>query len=172
MTTNVSNFDSQFEERKLRKIFEGLGMCLSNYQQIERCLKFVVPHMVAPSEVKDAIPYEDWPSLFQSKKTLGQLVIALSSCSNEPDGETLFGQLHNLVEERNELVHHFYDQPFGKFENKEDFESAISYIRRRLLKSNEFLKVIRHMVTVFMLAVEESFKMQDLVQFESGVERK
>jgi hypothetical protein len=162
MVTNISNFDAQFKEKKLKKVFEGLGMCLSNYQQIERCLKFVVPHMVAPGEVKDAIPYADWPSLFQSKKTLGQLVAALSNCSNEPDGETFFGQIYNLVEERNELVHHFYDQPFGKFEQKEDFEAAISYIRERLIKSSEFLKIARHRVAVFRLAIEKSFELQDL----------
>jgi hypothetical protein len=147
-------------------------MCLSNYQQIERCLKFVVPHLVASGEVKDAIPFEDWPSLFQSKKTLGQLAAALSSCSNEPDGETFFGQLHNLVEERNELVHHFYDLHFSKFEKQEDFESAISYIRGRVIRSHEFLKISRRRVTVFMLALEASFKLQDLAWVEVEVGRK
>jgi hypothetical protein len=162
MVSNISNFDVQFKEKKLKKIFEGLGMCLSNYQQIERCLKFIVPHVVAPGGVKDAIPYADWPSLFQSKKTLGQLVAAISKCSNENDGETFSRQIYNLVEERNELVHHFYDQPFGKFEKKEDFESAILYIRARLIKSSEVLKTARHLVTGFMLAIEKSFELKDL----------
>jgi hypothetical protein len=172
MATNIFALDSQFKEKKFRKIFEGLGMCLSNYQQIERCLKFVVPHLVASGEVKDPMPFEDWPSLFQSKQTLGQLVAALSSCSNEFDGVTFFGQLHNLVEERNELVHHFYDLPFGKFEKKEDFESAILYIRGRVVRSNEFLRISRHRVNVFMLALEESFKLQDLAQLEIDARRK
>ena len=110
---------------------ESIGRCLTVYQKIELQLKYLLPHVVGPNQEADDT-FAQWRSLLESKTTLGPLMARLSECAQSPDPEGFSRYISDLIAHRNELVHHFYQLPFGRLNNLDQCKAALTHLDGRL----------------------------------------
>jgi hypothetical protein len=118
-------------EAEIRRVMEAIGHCLVIYQRIELQLKYLLPYTHHPSETPpDTLA--QWRSLIDSKTTLGPLMGRLSECvqSSDPDGFTKY--VGQLVEERNQFIHHFCRMPFGRLNSIEQCDAALIDLDARI----------------------------------------
>lgn len=127
----MDNFKNDSQRFKL--LLEELGRCLLIYQSIEGTLKRLLPHMVAPGTEGDvpAEGIENWRFYIDSKQTLGPLVEVMKRRVSARDPSAVDVELRKLVSYRNEVIHHFIEQPFGRLESEEDFQAAMEFLRVR-----------------------------------------
>lgn len=93
----------------LNSVLVRLGRNILLFQQIESGLKFMLPYM----HPKGSASGDDAFAKFRDKtkgQTLGQLVENLQE-SMRADTDTLAQYLKRMVEQRNQLVHHFHEMP-------------------------------------------------------------
>lgn len=109
------------------EVFEELGRLLLEYQRLEHLLKLLLPHMGGP--IADIA---DWRQLLDSKETLGGLTTLFQERVSSTDPAAFERDLRRLVEERNEVVHRFCAQPFGRLQSPEACEEAAKYLQSRV----------------------------------------
>lgn len=129
---------------EFQALFAELGRCLYLYQLIEQHLKEVLPFL-AVSDDQEPGGTElaaDWRALLDSKKTMGALVQLLSERTSSGDKESWEMAWRTMVEERNQIVHHFASQPFGKIATSADYQQALSYLQARRLSAAPFLEIL------------------------------
>jgi len=121
--------NTELDSARVAKLMEGIGYCLLTYQQIETCLKMLLPHLIPPDTEPRERPAQTWRSLLDAKMTLGPLVRQFrdSTNSNDPDGFANY--LEQLVKQRNDLIHHFLTQPIGQVKSNADLDRAIDHVR-------------------------------------------
>jgi hypothetical protein len=93
----------------LNSVLFRLGRNILLFQQIESGLKFMLPYM----HPKGSASGDDAFARFRDKtmgQTLGKLVESLKE-STRADTDTLAQYLERMVEQRNQLVHHFHEMP-------------------------------------------------------------
>ena len=125
----------------------ALGRCVLLYQATEQVLKLFLPHVRASEE--EALQARDinWRELLDSKKTLGQLAGVLMEWTSSSSRESLAMWLHTVVTQRNEIVHHYYDQGFASLRTEKDVEEALAYLQVRQVAASQLLGVIKTIAT-------------------------
>ena len=122
-------------ERKLDttvgRVMEAVGRCLIVYQRIELCLKYLLPHVVGPNHTP-AETLAQWRILLNSKTTLGPLMERLRESVRASDPMGFEHYVSKVVAQRNELIHHFCQLPFGRMNSVEECEAALAHISRHI----------------------------------------
>jgi len=118
-------------DEEVRRVMEGIGRCLVIYQRIELCLKYLLPQVVGP-DGKSPDTLSQWRSLLDSKTTLGPLVERLRESVRSNDPKNFNHYVGELVEQRNELIHHFSRLPFARLSSFEECDTALADLRRRI----------------------------------------
>jgi hypothetical protein len=114
-------------DTEIRRVMEGIGRCLLIYQRIELYLKYLLPHVVGPNETPGDT-FAQWRSLLDSKSTLGPLVERLRESIRSSDPKGFDRYIGELVEQRNQFIHHFSRQPFARLSNLEECDAALAHL--------------------------------------------
>lgn len=142
---------------QLQHLFAELGRCLYLYQSIEYGLKVVLPHMVPPGDALRVTEGSsmDWRHLLDSKTTLGPLVQLLKE-RIESDSNLVFEEaLRQLVEHRNEIIHHFVAQPFGHCRTKSEIEEAMQFLKVRRQFAAPIFTIVQQLTAGFIKMLDE-----------------
>ncbi|HEY1059275.1 MAG TPA: hypothetical protein VGE55_11155 [Limnobacter sp.] len=136
------------------KLFAELGRCVFTYQAIELRLKFLLPHMIIPGTENHAKGegIGDWRVYLDSKETMGMLMQRLKDRSVLHD--VLARDWTQLVEQRNEVVHHFLEQPFAKLESEAAFNEAIRFLQDRRTFASTLLNTLQAICVAFSYSLE------------------
>jgi hypothetical protein len=134
---------------------EAMGRSLIIYQQIELQLKLLLPNMVGPHQ-KTGDTLATWTSRLGSKTTLGALVTQLNSAVQSSDPHEFSRYLGELVEHRNELVHHFCQLSFGGIQTAEDCDAALAHLNVRIKFALAFHQALRAMTAEFLVLLRTS----------------
>jgi hypothetical protein len=118
-------------ETESKRVMERVGHCLIIYQRIEVYLKYLLPHVVSHDETPTDT-FAGWRSLLDSKSTLGPLVERLRESVRSSDLKGLSHYLSELVEQRNELIHHFSRLPFARLSTREECDAALDHLSTRV----------------------------------------
>jgi hypothetical protein len=125
-------------DTEIRRVMEGIGRCLLIYQRIELSLKYLLPHVVGPDETpSDTF---QWRRLLDSKSTLGSLAEHLRKSARSSDPKGFDAYIGELVEQRNQFIHHFSRQPFARLSNLEECDAALAHLDALL----EFASPLQH----------------------------
>ena len=123
--------------RQIERLFAELGLCLHVYQSIELRLKVLLPHLVvtgtdttAPGEGSD-----NWRVWLDSKQTLGLLVRRLHERATHDQPELVAEMWRTVVDDRNQVVHHFAEQPFARMSSRNECRQAFEFLRERRLRA-------------------------------------
>lgn len=93
----------------LNSVLVRLGRNILLFQQIESGLKFVLPFVHPSGSARGNEAYAGFRDKAR-RQTLGQLAQSLQD-STSTDSNTLGQYLERMVEQRNQLVHHFHEIP-------------------------------------------------------------
>lgn len=149
--------DTKPSPDQLQSFFAELGRCLYLYQSIEFSLKLLLPHMrpsgAAPPTTDDS--FDNWRCLLDSKTTLGPLVQLLRERIESDDKLMIEEAWQQLVEHRNEVVHHFLTQPFGHLRNVKDFEQAMRFLTQRRQFAAPLFKMLQQLVATFATILDD-----------------
>lgn len=142
---------NSLEPRKVELVFVALGRCLLLYQLVERHLKYLLPHV---TPIGSEIPsngegISNWRVFLDSPTTLGPLVTKLAERNRSSTAQITADHLAALVRYRNELVHHFFDQPFSRMESESDYEAALHFINERHRAAMPFLEFLESALGTF-----------------------
>lgn len=135
------------------------------YQSIEARLKLVLPHLVAPGE-EAPTPNEgfgNWKIFLSSKTTLGPLMQRLKERVATEDPELLHSAWTQLVTHRNEVIHHFVEQPFAQLTSEADFADALRFLRHRRAAAVPLLEVLQRLCIAFIEALNLSTALDESV---------
>jgi len=134
--------------RQIQRLFAELGSCLHVYQSIELHLKTLLPHLVvtgtdttAPGEGSD-----NWRVWLDSKQTLGLLVRRLHERMTSDPPEPAEKMWRTVVDDRNEVVHHFAEQPFARMSSRNECRQAFEFLRERRLRALPLLDQLQGML--------------------------
>ena len=137
--------------RQIQRLFAELGSCLHVYQLIELHLKTLLPHLVvtgtdttAPGEGSD-----NWRVWLDSKQTLGLLVRRLHERMTSDPPEPAEKMWRTVVDDRNEVVHHFAEQPFARMSSRNECRQAFEFLRERRLRALPLLNQLQALVDGF-----------------------
>ncbi len=135
---------------------ECIGRCIFIYQRIELLLKFLLPHIVDPSTDTEHQSSTNWRSLIDSKQTLGPLIKEFSGKSNSDNPNGFEVYLRELVDQRNELVHHFFSKTSEQIRTYSDVENMIVDLRGRIDFAKPFMHALEDATQQFAAALEMS----------------
>ncbi len=151
------NDSSVFDPERVQRLLEGVGRCLWVYQRIEILLKVLLPHLLTPGE-EDPDPWKlpHWRSRIDSRHTLGQLIKDFASKQSSEDSEGIERYFRTLVDQRNDLVHHFFTESPGHFKTAQDLDDAIAKIRNKIEIAKPLLEGLEAMTLGFVGCLEMS----------------
>jgi len=115
------------------QLFAELGRCLYVFQAIEARLKILLPHIAPPGQ-ESSITSEDfsnWRIYFDSKTTLGPLIQKLKEHVVSENADLLDQWWRQLVQYRNEIIHHYVEQPFSRLDTELKFNDAMQFLKQR-----------------------------------------
>ena len=149
--------DATIETTLQAKLMQGVGICLFQYQQIEAHLKLLLPHMHHP----DSLQHEDsrelhWQGLLDSKKTLGPLMEDFKLRSSSVDPDSLGRFLKQIVEERNDLVHHLLNDPTRPLRTNADAQRTIEVLRQYSQSAATLLRALCAATAQFVQLLDNS----------------
>lgn len=145
-TSSLGRMNDQSESASpamVASVQAALGRCVLLYQGIELVLKLSLPHVRATEEEALQNSNVDWRELLDSKKTLGQLVGVLMDRTSSSSKEDLASWLQTVVSQRNEVVHHFYDQSFAPLRTRAQVDEALAYLQLREGAASMLFEVMR-----------------------------
>ena len=121
----------------------ALGKCVLLYQSIEHLLKVYLPHVRATEEEALRDRDVDWRQLLDSKHTLGKLIKVLMERTSGSNREGLARWLQNVVSQRNDVVHHFYDKSFAQLRTQAQVEEALAHLQACQVSASQLLSVVK-----------------------------
>lgn len=143
------------------QLFAELGRCLYVFQAIESRLKLLLPHMVPPGQEGSLTSqdFSNWRFYLDSKATLGPLIQKLKEHTESENPELLDQAWRQLVQHRNEIVHHYLEQPFSRIDTESKLEEAMAFLKRRRAAAVPMLMMLQEMCLVLMqgLAPDDAF---------------
>jgi len=154
---------------RVAKLMEGIGRCIAIYQRIEFLLKVLLPHIADTAVDTDVQSLRHWRSLIDSKQTLGPLVQQFAERMNSDNPQGFANYLKQLVYQRNELVHHFFNTPIGQARNNAEIEHAIVHLRSLMHFSVPFLRALEEATKQFAAALETSILAEESHTQTQGV---
>ncbi|MEH0168665.1 hypothetical protein [Roseateles microcysteis] len=127
--------DWQPTPRQMELLFAELGLCLNVYQRIELQLKALLPFLVDPRTGRTYLRNGNlnWRIFIDSKETLGGLMKRLHEKTTAERLDEFESYWRTLVDYRNEVVHHFMEQPFSNLETAEKYSAARDFLVARRL---------------------------------------
>lgn len=142
---------------EVEAVVAELGRCLYLYQAMEHHLKLVLPFLAGSD---DQVPPKpelagNWRALLESKKTMGALVQLLTERTTSGDKEGWEMAWRRLVEQRNQVVHHFGTQPFGRLSSPQDYQQALSFLQERRQAAIPFFEVLQAISEAVVQVVRE-----------------
>jgi hypothetical protein len=146
----------KLDPARVAKLMEGMGQCIAIYQRIETLLKLLLPHIADPALDTDVQPMPHWRSLLDSKQTLGPLVKQFSERMNSDNPQGFSDYLEKLVDQRNELIHHFFNTPIGQARTDTEIEHAIVHLGSLRNFAKPFLRALEDATKQFVAALETS----------------
>ncbi len=147
---------TEINPERVTKLMEGIGRCIYIYQRIEVLLKLLLPHIVDPKNNAELQSSYNWRIFLDSKQTLGPLVNKLTD-KMEGDNPIVFETyMAKLVEQRNELVHHFFCTPSKCTNTNIDVENKINSIRSRIKYAIPFMHALEEIAQLFVSDLEKS----------------
>ena len=134
------------------QIFAELGRCLFVFQSIEARLKMILPHLVAPGQEDSlaSVDFSNWRIYLDSKTTLGPLVQKLKGHISTDHPELIDEAWSQLVKHRNEVMHHFVEQPFARMDTELKFEEALAFLRNRRASAIHLLCMLQDLCVVIL----------------------
>lgn len=140
------------------KLFYALGLCLFVYQSIELRLKFLLPHLVVPGTDTHAPGegFANWKVFLDSKKTLGPLIQHLKERVASKEKESLERTWTELVEQRNDVIHHFASKPFARLSSQEEFDEAMQFLQQRHQFAAPILSMLQQFSESFLAALQST----------------
>ncbi len=134
--------------RQEARLFAQLGLCLHVYQLMELRLKTLLPHFVVPGTDTTAPGegFENWRAFLDSKQTLGLLVRRLHERTTHDQPELVEEMWRTVVDDRNEVVHHFAEQPFARMSSRNECRQAFEFLRERRLRALPLLDQLQGML--------------------------
>ncbi|RYH55570.1 MAG: hypothetical protein EON54_12580 [Alcaligenaceae bacterium] len=138
-------------------LFAELGVCVHIYQRIEVLLKVLLPHLIVPGTDVHAPGegFENWRVLLDSKKTLGELVRLFGQRVESANAQAFEDAWRRLVDERNEVVHHFAEQSFSRLETKAQYRSAVLFLKTRREAAIPVFEMLDEFGRAFFASVQE-----------------
>ena len=107
------------ESEQLRRILSQIGRCVLLYQRIEVQLKVLLPHMHVEGAARTEDTFANWRLLLGGKHTLGGLRTRFLKSVETDDQAGLGKYLETIVEDRNQIVHHYVEQSFAALDTLE-----------------------------------------------------
>lgn len=153
------NDSPAIDPERVKRLLEGVGRCLWIYQRIEILLKVLLPHMADPDK-EDPDPWNlpHWRSLIDSRHTLGQLIKTFASKQSSDDPAAIERYLETLVDQRNDLVHHFFTGSPGTLTSPKDLDDALAKIRNKIDVAKPMLENLEAMTHVFVGELEQTIR--------------
>lgn len=146
-------------------LMELIGRCLLRYQRIEHALKLLLPHVVRPGRDPAEQP-ANWRELLDSKQTLGPLMERFKEGLSSNNSEDVHTYLELVVEERNDLVHHFFPRSRSLSGAASALEEGISEVSRKLQNAAPLERMLISMIAEF--AHELQYSLQEGADDEGG----
>ena len=140
-----------------------VGRSVARYQRIERALKLLLPHLAEQGAARtEGVP--NWREFLDSKHTLGPLMEQFKGRLRSDRPEDVHSYLESVVEERNDLVHHFFSRSRALTGSSDALEHAISEVRRRLENALPLEQALLAVVGEFVRELEQSLDFDDDVE--------
>ena len=153
---------------RVAKLMQGLGICLHQYQQIEIHLKVLLPHLIKPDSDSQGQANFNWRELLDSRTTLGPLVEAFKGKVKADDPESLSTYLRQVVEHRNDLVHHLLTDQGRPLRTAADVERAINEVRQYMCFASPLLRALREATARFVELLTLEDQEQSLLSEHNG----
>lgn len=151
------NDSAVIDPERVKRLLEGVGRCLWVYQRIEILLKALLPHLLTPGE-EDPDPWKlpHWRSRLDSRDTLGKLIKDFASKQSSEDPQVIERYFRTLVDQRNDLVHHFFTESPGDLKTAQDLDDAMAKIRNKIEIARPLLEGLEAMTKGFAGCLEMS----------------
>ncbi|HEX7768610.1 MAG TPA: hypothetical protein VF422_01125 [Dokdonella sp.] len=134
------------------QLFAELGRCLYAFQAIEARLKMLLPHMVPPGQESSLTSenFSNWRIYLDSKTTLGPLIQKLKEHVKSEHPDLLDQSWRQLVQYRNEIIHHYVEQPFSRLDTESKFKDAMLFLKHRRAAAVPLLVLLQETCIVLM----------------------
>lgn len=134
------------------QLFAELGRCLYVFQAIEARLKILLPHLVPPGKEASLTSedFSNWRFYLDSKTTLGPLIQKLKEHIESENPELLDQTWRQLVQHRNEVIHHYLEQPFCPLDTESKFFDAMTFLKCRRAAAAPMLAALQDMCVALM----------------------
>jgi hypothetical protein len=157
----------QLTPERFNQLFAELGRCLYVYQALEIQLKLLLPHIVIPSTNSHASDegFSNWRVFLDSKETMGPLMQRLKDRIVTNSREQLDAAWTQIVNHRNEVVHHFASQQFASLTSEDEFKAAMRFLQHRRKFAVPMLQALQQMSSTLIEALNsvESADAPDIV---------
>jgi len=142
--------------KQLNRLFEELGRCLFIYQSIEIRLKLMLPHMVVPGTDTHAKGegFTNWRIYLDSKETMGPLMQRLKERMGVERQEEVDAVWTQIVNHRNEVVHHFASQAFARISSEAELTEAMIFLQNRKMLAVPMLEMLQQISTAFLAELQ------------------
>jgi hypothetical protein len=134
------------------QLFAELGRCLYVFQAIEARLKILLPHLVPPGQEASltSADFSNWRFYLDSKTTLGPLIQKLKEHVASESPELLDQAWRQLVQHRNEVIHHYLEQSFSPLDTESKYLEAMTFLKRRRAAAAPMLIALQDMCVILM----------------------
>lgn len=120
---------TQSNVETLRKeVLEKIGRNLLMFQEAEQILKMALRFMINSKTNQLALELSEEQNIFSSKLTLGYLAKYLQDCLTTDEPGLFTKLLKDFVDNRNNLVHHFFERSDCKMSTEFECKTAIQYL--------------------------------------------
>lgn len=136
-------------EQAMANVFHAVGRSVVMYQVIERQLKVLLPNLGVEEADASINPFEEMKRLSESKTTMGPLFERFKNSVNSSHPEGFSAYLHQVVDNRNELIHKFTSLSFGKLATVEHCNEALLYLNDRQKYAQPLSEMINGLLLSF-----------------------
>ena len=133
------------------RLFAELGRCVYVFQSIEARLKIMLPHLIPPGQENSLTSddFSNWRLYLDSKTTLGPLIQKLKEHVESSHPELLDQAWTQIVTHRNEVVHHYVEQPFSRMDTEAKYNEALQFLRHRRTIAIPLLLILQELCIIY-----------------------
>ena len=142
--------------RYRREVLVLVGVSLARYQKIEHILKILTAQIELPGDQPSRAATLDMEAPLNAKNTLGMLAEEFRKSVQTNQPQELEDYLKTSVSHRNDLIHHFFQQPIGKLTDEEACGQAVEHLRLRYEYANGLLQALKGLGNHVVQAWEEA----------------
>ncbi|MEH2204707.1 MAG: OST-HTH/LOTUS domain-containing protein [Nostoc sp.] len=147
--------NSEYREL-VNEVLRKIGRNMLMFQQIEKCLKELVPFIHSDASTRDADSFWEYREKAKSK-TLGNLINTFLESANY-NNDYFVEKLREMVFERNNLVHHFGgSEGLNILSTEEGCRTCINYLESQYQETVYFYKSIKLFVFSVVIFLRENY---------------